>query len=128
MQIRVVQGKGKKDRYTRLSEKMIFLLKTYTEEYKPVEYLIEGEGGGVYSSRSVQQVVKYAASKAGIKKKVTPHTLRHTFATHCLEQGVDLRYIQTMLGHESSKTTEIYTHVTTKGFEAIKSPLDLLDI
>lgn len=128
MQIRVVQGKGKKDRYTRLSEKMVLLLKSYTEEYRPAEFLIEGEGGGAYSTRSVQQVVKCAASKAGIKKKVTPHTLRHTFATHCLEQGVDLRYIQSMLGHESSKTTEIYTHVTTKGFEAIKSPLDRLDI
>ena len=82
----------------------------------------------MYSARSVQNIVKYAVQEAGIKKKTTVHTLRHTFATHMLEDGTDLRYIQEMLGHESSKTTEIYTHVTTRGFDQIKSPLDNIDI
>lgn len=96
--------------------------------YQPKEYLFEGTTGGEYSARSIQNIVADAAARAGIKKRVTAHTIRHTFATHSLENGVDLRYIQSMLGHESSKTTEIYTHITTKGFDQIKSPLDNLDI
>jgi site-specific recombinase XerD len=82
----------------------------------------------MYSARSIQQILKAACQKAGIKKYVTVHTLRHSFATHLLENGTDLRYIQLLLGHESSKTTEIYTHLTTKGFDQIKSPLDSLEI
>ena len=84
-------------------------------------------GGGQYSVRSIQEIMSAAVKKAGIKKKVTVHTLRHSFATHLLEQGTDLRYIQSLLGHESSKTTEIYTHITTKGFDQIVSPLDKLE-
>jgi len=84
--------------------------------------------GEQYSERSIQSILKSSVSKTNIKKRVTVHTLRHSFATHLLENGTDLRYIQTLLGHESSKTTEIYTHVTTKGFEQIKSPLDKLKI
>ena len=91
-------------------------------------WLIEGVVGGKYSPRSVQQIMKDALKKAGIKKKASVHTLRHSYATHLLENGVDLRYIQVLLGHESSKTTEIYTHVTTKGFDQIKNPLDNLKI
>jgi site-specific recombinase XerD len=87
-----------------------------------------GAAGAEYSSSSLQTIMKAATLKAGITKQATMHTLRHTFATHCLENGVDLRYIQAMLGHDSSKTTEIYTHITTKGFDQIKSPLDNLDI
>jgi integrase/recombinase XerD len=128
MQIRVEQGKGKKDRYTLLSPKTLELLRSYFKEYQPKEYLFEGQDGGQYSARSVQTFFKEICQKAGIKKKVSVHTLRHSFATHLLENGTDLRYIQALLGHESSKTTEIYTHVTTKGFDKIKSPLEDLDI
>ncbi len=127
-QIRIAQSKGKKDRYTLLSPKALELLRTYFKAYQPKEYLFEGQEGGKYASRSVQAFFKDACRRAGIKKKVTVHTLRHSFATHLLENGTDLRYIQALLGHESSKTTEIYTHITTKGFEQIKSPLDGLDI
>jgi len=128
MQVRVEQSKGRKDRYTKLSEKILPVLDKYLEEYKPEGFIFNGEKGKAYSTRSVQEVVKGIAGKAGVAQKVTPKTLRHTFATHSLENGVDLRYIQSMMGHASSKTTEIYTHITTKGFENIKSPLDSLDI
>jgi len=128
MQIRIEQSKGKKDRYTKLSVKFLNTLDEYLAEYKPKNYLIEGATGEDYSPRSIQEMVKNIASKAKITKRVTMHTLRHTFATHCLENGVDLRYIQSMMGHESSKTTEIYTHITTKGFGQIQSPLDNLEI
>jgi len=128
MQIRVEQSKGKKDRYAKLSAKFLVVLDQYIEKYRPKDYVFEGAAGAEYSPSSLQNIIKAAAVKAGIKKHTTMHTLRHTFATHCLENGVDLRYIQSMLGHESSKTTEIYTHITTKGFDKIKSPLDNLDI
>jgi site-specific recombinase XerD len=97
-------------------------------EYKPKLWLFEGQSGEQYSTRSIQNVLKMAVSKTNIKKHVTVHTLRHSFATHLLENGTDLHYIQSLLGHESSKTTEIYTHITTKGFDQIKSPLDKLVI
>ena len=128
MQIRVAQGKGRKDRYTKLSVKFLITFDAYIKEYQPVEYVFEGAKGNEYSERSVQNIIKAAAKRAGIQKRTTMHTLRHTFATHSLENGTDLRYIQEMMGHESSKTTEIYTHVTTKGFDQLKSPMDLLDI
>ncbi|AYQ33585.1 tyrosine-type recombinase/integrase [Runella sp. SP2] len=99
------------------------------KEYHPQEWLFEGQiAGEKYSVRSIQNIFGAAVEKAGIKKDVSVHTLRHSFATHLLENGTDLRYIQSLLGHESSKTTEIYTHITTKGFDQIKSPLDKLDI
>jgi site-specific recombinase XerD len=128
MQIRIEQGKGRKDRYTLLSLKALEILRNYFVEYKPKEWLFEGQKGDQYSSRSIQSILRAAVAKTKIKKKVTPHTLRHSFATHLLENGTDLRYIQSLLGHESSKTTEIYTHITTKGFDQIKSPLDKLNI
>lgn len=128
LQLRVEQGKGKKDRYTKLSKRLLPKLDQYIEEYSPKDLLFTGPGGGIYSDKSIQEIVKAAAQKAGVLKKVTPRILRHTFATHSLENGVDLRYIQAMLGHASSKTTEIYTHITTKGFEDIKSPMDDLDV
>lgn len=128
MQIRVVQGKGKKDRYTKLSTKFLAVFDEYNEKYHPQDFVFEGANGEDYSPSSIQNIIKAVSQKAGIQKRTTMHTLRHTFATHSLENGVDLRYIQSMMGHESSKTTEIYTHITTKGFDQIKSPLDNLDI
>ncbi len=128
MQIRIEQAKGKKDRYTLLSLKLLELLRKYFTEYKPKVYLFEGQNGGQYATRSIQSIMKDSVKKAGIQKQVSVHTLRHTFATHLLENGTDLRYIQALLGHESSKTTEIYTHITTKGFDQIINPMDKLDI
>ena len=128
MQIRIEQAKGKKDRYTILSPVLLTLLRKYVTEYKPKIWLFEGAEGGKYAKRSVQHIMRDSIIKAGIKKKISVHTLRHSFATHLLESGTDLRYIQSLLGHESSKTTEIYTHITTKGFDQITSPLDRLNI
>jgi site-specific recombinase XerD len=128
MQIRINQAKGKKDRYTLLSPVTLEVLRTYFKRYKPKVWLFEGQKGEQYSNRSIQGILKTALQKAGIKKRITIHTLRHSFATHLLENGTDLRYIQSLLGHESSKTTEVYTHVTTKGFDQIKSPIDKLQI
>ncbi len=127
MQVFVQQSKGRKDRYTLLSKKILPILRQYFKEYKPKEWLFEGAKGAKYSVSSVQNIVKEAYSRAGIKKKVSTHTLRHSFATHLLENGTSLRYIQNLMGHESSKTTEIYTHITTKGFDQIQNPLDKLD-
>ncbi|MDG1278341.1 MAG: tyrosine-type recombinase/integrase [Algoriphagus sp.] len=133
MQIRVEQGKGKKDRYTLLSQKNLEVLRAYVSRESPVEYLFEGQGSSAdkpikYSKTSIENILRAAVAKTKIKKKVTPHTLRHSFATHLLENGTDIRYIQSLLGHDSPKTTQIYTHITTKGFSQIKSPLDKLDI
>ncbi len=127
-QIRVEQAKGKKDRYTLLSDKLLVLLRKYYKEYEPKNWLFEGASGEKYSTTSIYNILKQALIKAKITKKVSMHTLRHSFATHLLENGTDLRYIQSLLGHENSKTTEIYTHITTRGMEKIKSPLDNLDI
>ena len=93
-------------------------------EYKPKEWLFEGEKGGRYSATSVVKVVKKATSRARMSKKVVPHTLRHSFATHLLAPGTDLRYIQTLLGHNSTHTTEIYTHVANPILSGIENPLD----
>ena len=127
MQIRIKGAKGKKDRYSLLAEKVLPLLRDYYKKFRPKEYLFEGEGGGQYSERSMQTIVKEALQKADIKKYATVHTLRHSFATHLLENGTDVRYIQNLLGHSSSKTTEVYTHVTSKALSGIKSPLDNLE-
>jgi integrase/recombinase XerD len=127
MKVYVQQSKGRKDRYTSLSKKVLPVLREYFKEYKPKEWLFEGAKGGKYSGSSVQTLVKKAYAKAGIKKKVSTHSLRHSFGTHLLENGTDLRYIQNLMGHDSSKTTEIYTHITTRGFDQIQNPLDKLD-
>jgi len=124
MVIKVRSGKGNKDRFTILSEKLLGDLRKYYKEWRPTNFLFEGPGRNAYSPESVSSIVKNAAKKANIKKKVTPHMLRHSFATHLLESGTDLRYIQVLLGHRSTKTTEIYTHVATNIFLKIKNPLD----
>ena len=126
MLVNVRGGKGKKDRITLFSTIANEYVQHYIELMKPKEWLFESPGGGRYSSTSVNKIVKRSAEKAGIKKRVSAHTLRHSFATHLLEHGTDLRYIQTLLGHENSKTTERYAQVTRKGFEKLVSPLDNL--
>lgn len=119
------QGKGKKDRIAPLSLKILSLLRQYYTTYKPRVWLFEGQDAGEqYSEKSLQSVLKQALYKTGITKPVTLHWLRHSYATHLLESGTDLRYIQELLGHSSSKTTEIYTHVSTKSLQQIKSPFD----
>jgi site-specific recombinase XerD len=128
MQVHVRQTKGKKDRYTILSEKALETLREYCKNEKPREYLFEGQFGGKYSASSFRNVLAKNTKKAGVNKKGSSHVLRHTFATHLLEAGVDIRYIQELLGHSSSKTTEIYTHVVNKYLRKIKSPLDNLNI
>ena len=124
MLVRVKGSKGNKDRLTLLSKKALTDLRLYFIEYKPLIYLFEGRNGKKYSAESVLSIVKMAAERAKIKVRVTPHVLRHSFATHLLESGTDLRQIQVLLGHGSTKTTEIYTHVATNTFETIKNPLD----
>ncbi len=118
-------AKGKKDRVIPISGKVIQMLRDYYRKYRPEAWLFEGwEKGSKYSTASILKVLKNAVSKAGIVKKVTLHWLRHSYATHLLEAGTDIRYIQTLLGHKSTKTTEIYTHVSTDSLKNIKSPFD----
>ncbi len=119
-------AKGKKDRTTVLSDSLVIVLRKYLLEHKPNYWLFEGMNRKQYSGTSIARILDNGAKRAGIEKKVTPHMLRHSFATHLLEQGVDIRYIQTILGHGSSKTTEIYTHVSKKSLSKIKSPLDTI--
>lgn len=125
MLIHIKMAKGKKDRYTLLSPNILQLLETYYRVYKPKTYLFEGQDGGPYTSSSAQQVLKKAMRKAGIfKEGITLHSLRHSFATHLLESGTDIRYIQSLLGHNSPNTTMIYTHVSEKSLKNIKNPFD----
>jgi len=117
-------SKGKKDRFTLLSNTVLTDLRLYYQSYKPNEYLFNGENGGKYSQTSVLQIVRRCAWRSGLNKRVSPHMLRHSFATHLLEQGTDLRNIQVLLGHGSSRTTEIYTHVAVQHLANLKNPLD----
>ena len=126
-QIRIRGGKGGKDRVTLLSGRAVALLKVYIEQYQPKSFLFEGQYGGAYSASSLRQVMRQALKRSGNPVSYTLHCLRHSFATHLLEDGTDLRYIQTLLGHSSSKTTEIYTHVSQTALKNIQSPLDRLD-
>ncbi|MFC2104688.1 tyrosine-type recombinase/integrase [Bacteroidota bacterium] len=128
MQIRVNKGKGKKDRFTILGKSTLDLLRHYYKEYKPTDYLFEGQFGGKYSSTSAGMSLRKAIQKSGVPKIGGLHSLRHSFATHLLESGTDIRFIQELLGHSSSKTTEIYTHVSNKYLQSIKSPIDDISI
>jgi len=125
MLVKVEDSKGKKDRYTLLAQSTLDDLRTYYKKYKPQNYLFEGQKSEKYSATSIAKIISNAIEKTKIKKHVTAHTLRHSFATHLLENGTDLRYIQLLLGHSSTKTTEIYTHVASHNFNSIKNPLDL---
>lgn len=121
----IIRGaKGKKDRLSLLSNHALIMLREYYKQYRPEEYLFEGQNGSKYSAESIAKIFKRAVLKTNIKRHVTPHTLRHSFATHLLEQGTDLRYIQKLLGHNSSKTTEIYTHVSCNSLNKINNPFD----
>jgi len=121
-------GKGMKDRMVPLSVNILEILRNYYLRIKPKEYLFEGQYGGKYSERSLDMVLKKAVKAAGIKKNINLHMLRHSYATHLLEAGTDLRYIQELLGHKSPKTTQIYTHVSKEALGKIQSPFDKLNI
>lgn len=121
----IKRGKGKKDRLVKLANNIIPLLRQYVEEYKPTTYLFEGVNKNKYSQTSVRNILKAACKKSGIHKNdIKVHTLRHSYATHLLESGIDLRYIQSLLGHSSIKTTEIYTHISKDALNKVESPLD----
>jgi len=123
--LRIVQSKGFKDRVVPVSEKVIVMIDGYLKHYKPEKYLFEGQySGSKYSASSLDKVFKEAIKRAGLGRVVTLHGLRHSYATHLLESGTDLRHIQELLGHKSSRTTEIYTHVTTQSIQKIRSPFD----
>jgi integrase/recombinase XerD len=126
MQVHIVRGKGKKDRYVNLPESILAQLREYFKQYRPKEYLFEGQYGGQYSSRSAQAVFKQAMKRAGINKEVGIHGLRHSYATHLMEAGTDIGHIQKLLGHQDIRTTLIYAKVTDRDVTKIKSPLDSL--
>jgi integrase/recombinase XerD len=126
MVIKIRKGKGNKDRYIQLSEGLLNLLRQYYNKYNPKVWLFEGQTGGKYGAESILRVIKTSARKANIHKRVYPHLLRHSYATHQLEQGIDIRFIQHWLGHESIKTTQRYTHVSEHNFKNFKNPLDEL--
>ena len=128
MLLTIKNGKGNKDRVVPLSETALDLLRNYYKIYKPKHYLFEGQKGGKYTETSLEEVFHKAKSLAKINKSVSLHTLRHSYATHLLEGGVNLRYIQDLLGHKSPKTTQIYTHVSSEGLRKVISPLEKLKI
>ena len=125
MVIKITQGKGNKDRYTVLANQALMLLRQYYRSYRPVDWLFPGEPSSKHiCERSVELVFKKACEKSGINKDVTVHSLRHSFATHLMESGVNLRYIQKLLGHSSIRTTVVYTHVCKHHIGKIINPID----
>jgi integrase/recombinase XerD len=126
--IHIREGKGRVDRIVPVPEKVWSKIDEYSSSYSPRNYLFEGQTGGRYSSESVYRVFKDALFKAGIKKDVGVHSLRHSYATHLHENGLDIKYIQELLGHKSSRTTEIYTHVSRRNLIAVRSPIEDLDL
>jgi integrase/recombinase XerD len=123
MMIRVQQGKGRKDRYTVLSKRTLEYLRYYYKCYRPQEWLFEGDNGHI-CTRLIGRCISVATQKAGIRKKLTPHTLRHSFATHLMESGVQIQVIQKLLGHVSISTTTIYTHVSKTMIDNLVNPFD----
>ncbi|MBS3993644.1 MAG: site-specific integrase [Bacteroidetes bacterium] len=128
MMIHLKSAKGKKDRFVPLSPKILQLIRSYYQSYKPKVYLFEGGNGGPYDPSSARAIFHKAVAAAGISKNVTLHTLRHSYATHLLESGTDIRLIQTLLGHNDPKTTMIYTHVSSSSLQKIENPFDKLNI
>ena len=128
MRIRV-RGKGRKERDTLLSKKVLKILREYFRRYRPSIWLFEGQRRGKpIHTRTIQKIIQRAAKKAGISKSATPHTLRHSFATHLLESGVDLFHIQKLLGHATPRSTTVYLHVSNRDLVHIKNPLDNLEV
>lgn len=123
--VHVTQGKGGKERYTVIGKKALLTLRAYYSEHRPQKYLFEGRNKEKYTKRSIERIIENAAQRAGITKRVSVHTLRHSFATHLLEQNVNLCTIQKLLGHSDVKTTTIYTHVSTATITKIANPLDI---
>ena len=121
-------AKGFKDRYVPIPERMVSLLTEYNHAYSPVHFVFEGHDGGMYSAVSARQVLKRTLEKVGLQRPITLHTLRHSHATHLLENGTDLRFIQELLGHNSPKTTMIYTHVSSTSLDKIKNPFNDFDL
>lgn len=128
MVINIIQAKGKKDRQVSLSEDLIPLLEKYWNEYKPKEYVLNGQSSIQYSERSVNEVIKQLAEKAGIKKRVYAHLIRHCYATHLVESGTDINIIQRLLGHSSVKTTAIYTHISHNLISKTFNPLSQIKL
>lgn len=126
MTLKIRQAKGKKDRYVPLSPNLLVLLREYYKEYSPQKYVFEWQSSNTYSERSIQQIMKQSLEKSGLQKSATVHTLRHSYATHLLEDGVDIRIIQEFLGHSHIRTTQIYTHISKPILSKIKSPFDSL--
>jgi integrase/recombinase XerD len=123
--LRIRQAKGFKDRVVPVSVKTIEMVDTYMDHFKPQKYLFEGHWPGErYSTSSLEKILKTACKKAGLRKEISLHWLRHSYATHLLESGTDLKFIQELLGHRSSRTTEIYLHVSVKSLQNIRSPFD----
>lgn len=122
--IRVRQGKGRKDRYTLLSKPLVRKLTEYAKLYKPQEWLFERYKGEPFTESIVSKKLKEAAKEAGITKRVYPHLLRHSFATHLIEQGTDLKIVKELLGHNQLKTTEMYVHIADTFKSSIRTPLD----
>jgi len=132
MLIHIRKGKGRKDRIVPMPETLLQELRAYYKIYRPIDYLFEGQGSNnvqslPYSASSLRQVIKRAKNRVGIRRTITLHTLRHSYATHMYEHGIELRSIQMLLGHSSSRTTEIYTHVANRHLATMPSPLDFLD-
>ncbi len=126
--LHIRSAKGKKDRFIPLSPKILQMIINYYRQYRPKKYLFEGQNGRQYTATSARMILKKAMKRAGINKPATLHTLRHSYATHLLENGTDIRLIQELLGHNSPKTTMIYTHVSTSNLALIENPFDKLDI
>jgi site-specific recombinase XerD len=126
--LNIREGKGNVDRLIPVPQKVWEKVSVYLKSYSPETYLFEGQSGGRYSVESVYSVFKQSLKRAGIKKEVGVHCLRHSYATHLHESGLDIRYIQELLGHKSTRTTEIYTHVSRRNLFAIRSPIEDMDI
>lgn len=126
MMIKVRQTKGRKDRYIPLSSKLLELLRQYYREYSPEDHVFEWQWWGIYSERSIQKIMKQSLENAWITKQASVHTLRHSYATHLLEDGVDIRIIQDFLGHTHIQTTQIYTHISSPILSRVKSPFENL--